>query len=98
MRAIWLREFGGPEAAAGGVGSMLVQIATRAGARVVGVAGGPRKVALLPGLGADVAVDYLQPEWADRVREEMGGVDVVFDGVGGPVARTAFELLTRAAG
>ncbi|WP_422737496.1 zinc-binding dehydrogenase [Micromonospora sp. WMMD729] len=82
------------EAAAGGVGSMLVQIATRAGARVIGVAGGPRKVALLPELGAEVAVDYLQPDWVDRVRDAVGGVDVVFDGVGGAVAEAAFELLT----
>ncbi|MET8362436.1 zinc-binding dehydrogenase [Micromonospora sp. NPDC005194] len=81
------------EAAAGGVGSLLVQLAARAGARVIGVAGGPRKVDLLPGLGAEVAVDYRMPGWADRIRDTVGGVDVVFDGVGGPVARTAFELL-----
>ncbi|MEU8083303.1 zinc-binding dehydrogenase [Micromonospora sp. NPDC049101] len=81
------------EAAAGGVGSLLVRLAAQAGARVIGVAGGPRKVDLLPGLGADLAVDYLQPDWADRVRAPLGGVDVVFDGVGGAVARAAFDLL-----
>ncbi|MGC4744873.1 zinc-binding dehydrogenase [Micromonospora sp. DT201] len=81
------------EAAAGGVGSLLVQLATRAGAKVVGVAGGPRKVDLLPGLGADLAVDYLLPDWADRVQSAMGGIDVVLDGVGGAVARAAFDLL-----
>ena len=41
------------EAAAGGVGSLFVQLAARAGARVIGAAGGRRKVDLLPGLGAD---------------------------------------------
>ncbi|MDG4761247.1 zinc-binding dehydrogenase [Micromonospora sp. WMMD710] len=81
------------EAAAGGVGSLLVQLAARAGGRVIGAAGGPRKVDLLPGLGADLAVDYLLPDWADRVRAASGGVDVVLDGVGGAVARVAFELL-----
>ncbi|MEU7609044.1 zinc-binding dehydrogenase [Micromonospora sp. NPDC049204] len=81
------------EAAAGGVGSLLVQLAARAGALVIGVAGGPRKVGLLPGLGADHAVDYLQPDWADRIRATTGGVDVVLDGVGGAVARAAFDLL-----
>ncbi|MFI6257521.1 zinc-binding dehydrogenase [Micromonospora zamorensis] len=81
------------EAAAGGVGSLLVQLASRAGARVIGVAGGPRKVELLTGLGADLAVDYRLPDWADRVRAATGGVDVVLDGVGGAVARAAFELL-----
>ncbi|SCE87466.1 NADPH2:quinone reductase [Micromonospora coriariae] len=82
------------EAAAGGVGSLLVQLAARAGARVIGVAGGQRKVDLLPGLGADLAVDYGVPGWADRIRDAVGGIDVVFDGVGGPVAQAAFELLT----
>ncbi|MGK5737767.1 zinc-binding dehydrogenase [Micromonospora sp. URMC 103] len=83
------------EAAAGGVGSLLVQLAAAAGARVVGLAGGERKVSLLPELGAEVAVDYRRPGWADRVRAATGGVDIVFDGVGGDVGRTAFTLLDR---
>ncbi|MEU4677154.1 zinc-binding dehydrogenase [Micromonospora sp. NPDC023737] len=81
------------EAAAGGVGSLLVQLAAAAGARVVGLAGGPRKVSLLPEFGAEVAVDYLRPNWTDQVRAAVGGVDVVFDGVGGEVGRAAFRLL-----
>lgn len=81
------------EAAAGGVGSLLVQLASRTGARVIGAAGGPRKVELLTDLGADLAVDYRLPDWADRVRAATGGVDVVLDGVGGAVAQAAFDLL-----
>jgi NADPH2:quinone reductase len=81
------------EAAAGGVGSLLVQLAGAAGARVVAAAGGARKVAVASGLGAEVAVDYTDAGWATRVREAVGAVDVVFDGVGGEVARTAFGLL-----
>ncbi|MGH3327405.1 MAG: zinc-binding dehydrogenase, partial [Streptomycetales bacterium] len=46
-------------------------------------------------LGAEVAVDYRQPDWTHRVREVAGGVDVVFDGVGGAIGRSAFELLDR---
>jgi NADPH2:quinone reductase len=83
------------EAAAGGVGTLLVQLARAAGARVVGVAGGPRKVEVAAGHGAEVAVDYLRPGWAGEVRDAVDAVDVVFDGVGGAVARTAFELLDR---
>ncbi|WP_326562135.1 zinc-binding dehydrogenase [Micromonospora sp. NBC_01796] len=83
------------EAAAGGVGSLLVQLARAAGATVVAAAGGPYKVGLARDLGADVAVDYREPDWTDRVRASVGGVDVVFDGVGGAVARAAFELLDR---
>jgi NADPH2:quinone reductase len=83
------------EAAAGGVGTLLVQLAKAAGGRVVAAAGGARKLDVARGFGADVAVDYGRPSWADEVRAVVGGVDVVFDGVGGPVARAAFGLLER---
>jgi D-arabinose 1-dehydrogenase-like Zn-dependent alcohol dehydrogenase len=68
------------EAAAGGVGSLLVQLAKRAGARVVALAGGPRKLAVARELGADLAVDYREPGWAEVVRREAGPADVVYDG------------------
>ncbi|MFC6016926.1 zinc-binding dehydrogenase [Plantactinospora solaniradicis] len=83
------------EAAAGGVGSLLVQLGTAAGATVVAATGGGRKGELARELGADVAVDYQAPGWTDRVRGAVGAVDVVFDGVGGTVGRAAFELLDR---
>ncbi|MFC8530358.1 zinc-binding dehydrogenase [Nocardia sp. NPDC057227] len=80
--------------AAGGLGVLLVQAAKAAGAEVVGVAGGPAKVELVRSLGADHAVDYLDDRWADEVRKRLGKpVDVLFDAVGGPVARAALELL-----
>lgn len=81
------------EAAAGGVGSLLVQLASAAGARVVGAVGGTRKAAIATELGADFVVDYTEPDWDKRVRDAVGGVDVVFDGVGGDIGRTAFDLL-----
>jgi NADPH:quinone reductase len=81
------------EAAAGGVGNLLVQLASARGADVIAAAGGERKLELARELGARVAVDYRDPGWPERVREERGGVDLVFDGVGGAVARAAFELL-----
>ncbi len=81
------------EAAGGGVGTLLVQIARRAGARVVAVAGQPRKLALARDLGADVTVDYSRDGWEQQVREVAGQVDVVFDGVGGDIGLTAFGLL-----
>jgi NADPH2:quinone reductase len=83
------------EAAAGGVGSLLVQLARAAGARVIAAAGGAPKLHLARELGAEVAVDYRQPDWTARVREAAGGLDVVFDGVGGEIGRAAFELLER---
>ncbi|MCO1580828.1 zinc-binding dehydrogenase [Crossiella sp. SN42] len=77
------------EAAAGGVGSLLVQLATAAGATVVAAAGGARKTELAASLGAAEVVDYTEPGWTERA----GRVDVVFDGVGGEIGRAAFELL-----
>lgn len=79
--------------AAGGLGWLLVQNATRAGARVVAAAGGPHKVDLLGRLDVDLAVDYTDPEWADLVRREVGTISVVLDGVGGDIGRQALELL-----
>jgi len=78
------------EAAAGGVGSLLVQLAAGAGARVVAAAGGERKLRVARELGADETVDYTEPSWTEKVGD---GVDVVFDGVGGAVGRAAFELV-----
>ena len=81
------------EAAAGGVGTLLVQLARRAGARVVALAGRPDKLALARDLGADLTVDYRRDDWPDEVRSAVGQVDLVFDGVGGEVGRAAFGLL-----
>lgn len=83
------------EAAAGGVGSLLVQLAATAGATVIGAAGGRRKLELATGLGAAVVVDYTEPGWAERVRSatDGAGVDVVFDGVGGAIGQDALTLV-----
>ncbi len=81
------------EAAAGGVGSLLVQLARNAGATVVATAGGSRKAEAAAGLGAAFAVDYRDPEWPELVAAAVGSVDVVFDGVGGAIGATAFRLL-----
>ena len=82
-------------AAAGGLGSLLVQAARVAGATVVGVAGGPAKVQRLTELGATVAIDYSGPDWSDAVRAALDGraVTVALDGVGGALGRSALELL-----
>ncbi|WP_129838962.1 zinc-binding dehydrogenase [Streptomyces sp. RFCAC02] len=85
------------EAAAGGVGSLLVQLARAAGARVVGAARGSRKLAVVRELGADAVVDYSAPDWTEQVVRATGGFgpDVVFDGVGGRIGRAAFEVTAR---
>jgi NADPH:quinone reductase len=82
-------------AAAGGLGSLLVQAARQAGATVVGAAGGPDKAQRVRELGADVAVDYSEAGWSDGVRRALDGreVTVALDGVGGAIGRTALELI-----
>ncbi|MGI5455841.1 zinc-binding dehydrogenase [Streptomyces sp. CA-249302] len=82
-------------AAAGGIGTLLVQYAKNSGALVVGLAGGPEKAARVAANGADLAVDYRDPDWPGKVRAFLGGrsATVVFDGVGGEVAREAVALL-----
>ncbi|WP_405815917.1 zinc-binding dehydrogenase [Streptomyces sp. NBC_01390] len=80
--------------AAGGFGSLLVQLAHAAGAQVIGAARGEHKLAAVRERGAGVVVDYSLPDWPERVLEATGGVgaDVVFDGVGGDIGRYAFAL------
>jgi NADPH2:quinone reductase len=72
-------------AAAGGVGSGAVQLGKAAGARVIGVVGGPEKAELARGLGADVVIDRTAEDFVAVVKEVTGGrgADVVYDPVGG---------------
>ncbi|MFG3442319.1 NmrA family NAD(P)-binding protein [Nonomuraea sp. NPDC047897] len=82
------------EAAGGGVGGLLVQLASAAGARVVGAASSAAKRRHAASLGAELTVDYTDPDWTDQVRAAVGGpVDVVFDGVGGSIGTAAQTLL-----
>jgi NADPH2:quinone reductase len=81
-------------AAAGGLGTLLVQAAVGAGAAVVGAAGGPEKVALVESLGA-VGIDYLEPDWPGAVRAMLDErrATLALDGVGGAIGRAAFDLI-----
>jgi NADPH:quinone reductase len=79
--------------AAGGLGWLLVQAARARGATVVAAARGERKLARLAELGPDLLVDYGERGWDDAVRAAVGGVTLVYDGVGGEVGRAALELL-----
>ncbi|OEJ26285.1 oxidoreductase [Streptomyces agglomeratus] len=84
-------------AAAGGIGTLLVQYVKNAGGTVIGLAGGPAKVARVQENGADLAVDYKLPDWPEKVRAFLGdgGATVVFDSVGGNTGRAAVDLLAR---
>ncbi|ORT58855.1 zinc-binding dehydrogenase [Streptomyces sp. CB03238] len=84
-------------AAAGGIGTLLVQYAKNAGATVIGLAGGPAKAARVRANGAGLAVDYTLPDWPDQVRAYLGDrhATVVFDAVGGETGRAAVGLLGK---
>lgn len=80
--------------AGGGLGILLSQLATAAGARVIATAGSARKLELARNLGAAAAIDYTAPDWARRLAEAApDGLDLAYDGVGGAIGRTVFEAL-----
>ncbi|MBD5785812.1 zinc-binding dehydrogenase [Cellulosimicrobium terreum] len=90
-------------AAAGGLGTLLVQSALAAGARVVGLAGGAEKVALVRALSDDVrlaVVDYRADGWLGEARDAVGpgpddprGATLLLDGVGGDLGTDAATLV-----
>jgi putative PIG3 family NAD(P)H quinone oxidoreductase len=67
-----------------GIGTMAIQLATRAGARVFCTAGSDAKLAFCRELGAEVLINYREEDFAERVQAETDGrgVDVVLDNMG----------------
>lgn len=82
-------------AATGPVGSAVGQIAKIHGARAVGIAGGPQKVALLrERFGFDAALDHRAPDFAEQLAAAVpDGIDVYFENVGGAVFDAVFPRL-----
>src|SRR4051812_30880802 len=67
-----------------GIGTMAIQLAARAGARVFTTAGTAAKLDVCRELGADVAINYRDEDFAERIKDETdgAGVDVVLDNMG----------------
>ena len=83
-------------AAAGGVGSLAIQLAKLWGAgRVIAVASSPDKRQVAIDLGADVAVDAAAPDLAAAIREANEGarVNIVLEMVGGPTTDASLKVL-----
>ncbi|MBI1851813.1 MAG: quinone oxidoreductase [Planctomycetes bacterium] len=83
-------------AAAGGVGSMLIQLAKHTGAAtVIAAASTDDKLDFARSLGADACVDYTQTDWAAQARAACGGTgpDIIYESVGGAVTKTSLDLL-----
>ncbi len=82
-------------AAAGGSGTAAIQLAKQRGARVFATAGTPEKLDLCRKLGADVAINYREDDFAAVVLAETGqrGVEVVFDNVGEAVLEASLKAI-----
>lgn len=81
-------------AGAGAIGHLAVQLARRQGAGTVIATASPAKLGFLKELGADVAIDHTQADWAAQVREAVpGGLDLVLEAVGGEMLHQSVGLL-----
>lgn len=82
-------------AGSGGVGSLAIQLARHAGATVYTTARSANHD-YVTGLGADVAIDYTKENFVNALRRrEPGGIDVVFDTIGGDVQRRSYRVLRK---
>ncbi len=84
-------------AAAGGVGTAAVQLASRAGAEVFGTASTEEKLDLASELGVDHPINYEETDFRERVEAatDGDGVELVLDGVGGEVFGHSVEVLAH---
>lgn len=79
--------------ASGGVGQAAVEIGKAMGARVVACASDDSKLAFCETLGADILINYATNDVKDSLRAVEGGVDVVYDPVGGDFTEAALRAL-----
>ncbi len=82
--------------AAGGVGLTAVEVGSVLGARVIAVARGAEKRAVAEAAGAALTLDAEDPDLLGRLKAE-GGVDVIYDPVGGALFETALRAANREA-
>lgn len=83
-------------AAAGGVGTLAVQLAKLMGAgTVVGTASNRGKLELVRRLGADAAINYTEADWVEQVKKatEGKGADIILEMVGGEIAEQSLQCL-----
>ena len=80
-------------AAAGGVGTAAVQIASRYGCSVYAMAGSEEKITLIKSLGASDGYNYRDTDCFKLLLEDTGGVDVVLEMVGGQVFKKSLDVV-----
>lgn len=84
-------------AAAGGVGTLLVQLAKHKGLKVIGTASSEQKLELVTKLGADAAVNYTKSDWTDEVLRATDGkgADWIIEMVGGEMVGQNLKVLAK---
>ena len=81
-------------AAAGGTGQFAVQLARLAGCHVIGTCSSDSKAEFLKSIGCHRPINYAKEDLAKVLREEYpGGIDVIYEGVGGEVFNTCVKNL-----
>jgi NADPH2:quinone reductase len=84
-------------AAAGGVGTLLVQLAKYKGLKVIGTASSEQKLQIVADLGADFAINYSEDDWTDEVLKATDGrgVDWLIEMVGGSIVAQNLKVLAK---
>ena len=82
-------------AAAGGVGSLLVQLAKHRNLKVIGTASSAQKLEKIVKNGADFAVNYSESNWTEEILQitENKGVDIIIEMVGGEIVEENLKVL-----
>ncbi len=83
------------QAAAGGVGTALVQLAKRKGCIIYGTAGSEEKLKYLQKQGVDFPINYKENDFYEYIKQQKGdkSIDVIFDSIGGNYVKKALKLL-----
>lgn len=82
-------------AASGATGSMVVQIAKAIGCHVIGISGGEEKCRYVESIGADVCVDYKDPNFKENIKKALGDkkfCDIYYDNAGGEILDVMLTL------
>lgn len=82
-------------AAAGGVGTALIQMCKLRGAKVIGLTGTDEKKDIILQNGADAVINYKKHDYAKEVRQQFGNIDMSFNSVAGSTFKKDLRLLNK---
>lgn len=83
------------QAAAGGVGTALIQLAKRRGCIIYGTAGSEEKLEYIKKQGVDYPINYMKHDFYEYIKKQRGekSIDAVFDSIGGNYVKKGLKLL-----